>query len=189
MELKEIGAKIRDRRKELGMSQQELADAVGYADRGLISRVEAGTVNLTMDKMIKIAEKLRVPIYYFFDTYDNKPVGTSYDKSYGRNVRTIKFEHDIIYEAFRGLDEDEIKRVLEYARMIKESKLWQQQSGTERDGGSGSQRTDIPVPSLWVLPDEKDDSKSKNEPDVTADSPASQRLRTRGSGTSKNSNT
>ena len=156
MELKEIGAKIRDRRKELGMSQQELADAVGYADRGLISRVEAGTVNLTMDKMIKIAEKLRVPIYYFFDTYDNKPVGTSYDKSYGRNVRTIKFEHDIVYEAFRGLDADEIKRVLEYARMIKESKLWQQQRGTEKDGVSELQKMGIPDPSLLVLPAEKD---------------------------------
>ena len=156
MELKEIGAKIRDRRKELGMSQQELADAVGYADRGLISRVEAGTVNLTMDKMIKIAEKLRVPIYYFFDTYDNKPVGTSYDKSYGRNIRTIKFERDLLYEVFEGLDADEIKRVLEYARMIKESKLWQAQRGTEKDGVSGLQKMGIPDPSLLVRPAEKD---------------------------------
>ena len=154
MDLKEVGNLIKKRRKELGMTQQELADAVGYKGRDMISRIESGQVNLPWDVLVKISDKLRVPVETFFDTY--KPVGASYDKSYGRNVRTIKFEHDIVYEAFRGLDEDEIKRVLEYARMIKESKLWQQQRGTEKDGVSELQRMGIPDPSLLVLPAEKD---------------------------------
>ena len=154
MDLKEVGNLVKNRRKELGLTQQELADALGYKGRDMVSRIESGQVNLPWDVLCKLSDKLRVPVETFFDTY--KPVGTSYDKSYGRNVRTIKFEHDIVYEAFSGLNEDEIKRVLEYARMIKESKLWQQQRGTEKDGVSELQRMGIPDPSLLVLPAEKD---------------------------------
>ena len=152
MDNKDIGERIRNQRKKSGMSQQELAEAVGYTSKVAISRIEAGQINVPMDKMVKIANALQVPVSELMRLSDPAP----YDKSYGRNVRTIRFEHDIVYEAFRGLDEDEIKRVLEYARMIKESKLWQQQRGTEKDGVSELQKMGIPDPSLLVRPAEKD---------------------------------
>ena len=41
-----IGEKIRNRRKELKMSQTELAERTGYADKSGISKVENGLVEL-----------------------------------------------------------------------------------------------------------------------------------------------
>lgn len=48
MDLKEIGAKIRAKRKSLGLSQGELAEDVGYSGKDMISKIEAGKVNMAM---------------------------------------------------------------------------------------------------------------------------------------------
>ena len=152
MDNKEIGQRIRDQRNRRGMSQQELADAVGYTSKVAISRIEAGQINVPMDKIVKIANALNVPVSDLMRLSDE----WTPDTAYGRRLKVIKFERDLLYEAFSGLNEDEIKRVLEYARMIKESKLWQRQNGTDKDGVSGSQKTGIPDHSLLVRPAEKD---------------------------------
>lgn len=68
---------IRTRRKELGMSQQELANRVGYTDRASIAKIEAGKVDLSQSKIVAIAEALRVdPIKLFGwdDESDVEPV-------------------------------------------------------------------------------------------------------------------
>jgi transcriptional regulator with XRE-family HTH domain len=58
MDLKEIGAKIRAKRKSLGLSQGELAEDVGYSGKDMISKIEAGKVNMAMDKVVAIADRL-----------------------------------------------------------------------------------------------------------------------------------
>lgn len=50
---------IRERRKRLGMSQSELASKVNYSDKGMISRVESGKVDLPLSKVEELAEALR----------------------------------------------------------------------------------------------------------------------------------
>lgn len=107
-----VGEKIKARRKELGMSQQELADAVGYTSKVAICRIEAGQINIPMDKFTQIANVLRVPVSIFFDTFEAH------------------------VDPLDGLSEDNKKRVLEYIRFLKESEKWQKQSGMEEDGGS-----------------------------------------------------
>lgn len=54
---KEIGANIRTKRKELGISQDGLALECGL-DRSYMGRIERGEVNITVEKLYKIAEKL-----------------------------------------------------------------------------------------------------------------------------------
>ena len=49
---------IRERRKRLGMSQSELASKVNYSDKGMISRVESGKVDLPLSKVEELAEAL-----------------------------------------------------------------------------------------------------------------------------------
>lgn len=41
-----LGNRIRERRTALGISQAELAEAAGYSQKGMISRVEQGKVSL-----------------------------------------------------------------------------------------------------------------------------------------------
>lgn len=49
---------IKNRRIELNMTQTELAKKVGYADKGMISRVENGKVDLSQSQIMKFAEAL-----------------------------------------------------------------------------------------------------------------------------------
>ena len=57
---KKLSEKIRSRRKELKMSQEELASLVGYTDRSIISRIEKGLIDLTESKIMAIVKALNV---------------------------------------------------------------------------------------------------------------------------------
>lgn len=53
-----IGDRIKQRRMELGMSQEELAHKLGYKSRSSINKIELGGQNLTQKKIKKIADAL-----------------------------------------------------------------------------------------------------------------------------------
>jgi len=53
-----IGTNIRKRRFELRMSQQDLADALGYKTRSTIAKIETGENDVTQKKLQRIAEVL-----------------------------------------------------------------------------------------------------------------------------------
>lgn len=97
MELDEIGLKIRNGRRALGMTQQELAEKVGYTSKVAISRIEKGDINISMDKMVEIANAIRVPISDFFDTYEKKETP----------------------DIFIGLSDQSKKRALEYIETLR----------------------------------------------------------------------
>ena len=50
---------IKERRIQLSMSQQELAEQAGYTDRSSIAKIEAGKVDLTQSKIKAIADALK----------------------------------------------------------------------------------------------------------------------------------
>lgn len=54
---KALGANIRTRRKENGISQDALALECGL-DRSYMGRIERGEVNITVEKLYKIAARL-----------------------------------------------------------------------------------------------------------------------------------
>lgn len=54
-----LGQNIRIYREQLGMSQSELASALGYKDRSTIAKIENGTNDLTQSKIAAIAEVLK----------------------------------------------------------------------------------------------------------------------------------
>ena len=49
---------IKFRRVELGLTQSELAAKVGYSDKGMISKVENGKVDLSQTQVVKFAQAL-----------------------------------------------------------------------------------------------------------------------------------
>lgn len=53
-----IGANIKKRRFELGMSQQDLADALGYKARSTIAKIESGENDVSHKKLQKFADVL-----------------------------------------------------------------------------------------------------------------------------------
>ena len=56
----ELYENIRKYRKELGMSQAELAKKTGYNDRSSIAKIERGDVDLPQSKIILFANALNV---------------------------------------------------------------------------------------------------------------------------------
>ena len=61
-----IGIKIKDRRKELGLTQEELAEAIGVTYQQL-QRYENGKSHLNTGRLQAISNALDVPITYFFE--------------------------------------------------------------------------------------------------------------------------
>jgi transcriptional regulator with XRE-family HTH domain len=62
-----LGRNMRRRRKELGMSQEELGDRADL-EQSYISNVEAGTRNVSIDNIARIARALRLDIEILFNT-------------------------------------------------------------------------------------------------------------------------
>lgn len=59
-----MGEKIKARRLELGMSQEELAHKIGYASKSSINKIEVGERELRQTKIKQVAEVLDVsPLY------------------------------------------------------------------------------------------------------------------------------
>lgn len=62
-----FGSMVRARRRQLGISQEELALRIG-ADQAYVSRVEAGAMNLTLDTVEQIAAALDTDVAALFAT-------------------------------------------------------------------------------------------------------------------------
>lgn len=50
---------IKEKRKKLGMSQEQLAKLVGYTDRSSIAKIEKGNVDLSQSKIVEFAKALK----------------------------------------------------------------------------------------------------------------------------------
>ena len=92
---KEIGNRIKKRRMELKMSQEELAEVLNITYQQ-VQRYENGTSKLNVEKIQIISEALSVPLSYFFESYKTKiaedqgPYLTSDENRLLRYFRKIK---------------------------------------------------------------------------------------------------
>jgi transcriptional regulator with XRE-family HTH domain len=59
-----IGMHIKTRRIELGMSQDELAERMGYKNRSTIAKIEKGVNDVTQTNIVKFANVLNTSIAY-----------------------------------------------------------------------------------------------------------------------------
>lgn len=67
----EMGQRIKNRREALGMSQQELADLVGYKSRSSINKIELGKNDILQSTIKKIASVLNCTPSYLMGGADN----------------------------------------------------------------------------------------------------------------------
>lgn len=114
-----IGKKIKAARKNLGMTQKELAIRTGYTESG-ISRIEKGEIDLPVSKIKTLSQTLRVPVDYLIGDY------------------LVEVEADPA-ELLRSLPKEqqqEILKMIEQQINAQEAEKWQKQNGTEKDGGS-----------------------------------------------------
>ena len=78
-----IGSRIRTRREELGLSQDELAKRLGYKSRSSLNKIEHDQRNLTQSKIKAIADALETTPSYIMgwnETTDNLLLKTAREK-------------------------------------------------------------------------------------------------------------
>lgn len=124
-----IGIKVKALRQRKRMSQQELAELVGYGSgKSMISLIESGKVNFGMDKLVSLSNVLGIRMSDLL----SDDLDCLYEKS--PENKTVN--------PLDGLDPDDMKRVAEYIKILKGARAWQNQNGTEKDGDTASRSTD-----------------------------------------------
>lgn len=71
-----VGARVKERRKSLKLTQQDLAKALGLTFQQ-VQKYERGANRVSASKLHKISETLGVPISYFFEGLDDETSGFS----------------------------------------------------------------------------------------------------------------
>ena len=66
-----VGARIRERRVMLGLSQQQMADLIGVTYQQA-HKYERGINRISAGRLYEIAQVLGVPVSYFFEGLDNQ---------------------------------------------------------------------------------------------------------------------
>lgn len=72
----EIGERIKKKREELGMSQDELAKKVGYTSRSSVAKVETNANGMVQSKLIAFAKALETTPAYLMGWEDELPSDT-----------------------------------------------------------------------------------------------------------------
>lgn len=110
-----IGERIKRRREELGMTQQELADRLGYKSRSSINKIELSGRNLTQSKIKDFADVLlttpeyimgwEVPDDYYIDPqtaelaqeiFDNKQLKLLINDARDAAPEDIRMAHEML---------------------------------------------------------------------------------------------
>lgn len=105
---KAMGIFIRNRRKELKITQDELAKLTGYSDRSSIAKIEKGVVDLSQSKIIDFSKALNVTPTQIINAenswgLDNKNFISEQNVNNNNNPDILTF-----YRAdVKGLTEDE----------------------------------------------------------------------------------
>lgn len=62
-----VGKKIKARRLELGLTQEELAHKIGYKSKSTVNKIELDIHDVNQTQILKFAKALEVPPSYFVD--------------------------------------------------------------------------------------------------------------------------
>lgn len=79
--MNKVGERIKLRREELGYSQAQLAEQMGYSDRSTIAKIEKGVNDITQSKVVEFAHMLETTPSYLMGwtndpyDYDTDPKG------------------------------------------------------------------------------------------------------------------
>lgn len=110
-----IGERIKQRREQLQMTQDELAKRLGYKSRSSINKIELGQQNLTQSKIYAIAIALETTPSFIMgweEGHDQK------EKPAPNEEDRLNLE---IMDLFLSLPEEKQKEALSYLRYLAES--------------------------------------------------------------------
>jgi transcriptional regulator with XRE-family HTH domain len=85
-----VGARVRMRRKFLGLSQSDLADAIKLTFQQ-VQKYERGSNRISASKLFEISKFLKAPVAYFFEGYAEGETPEGFNES-----DSERFVHDFL---------------------------------------------------------------------------------------------
>lgn len=121
----QIGEKIRRKREELGMTQEELSKKLGYKNKSTIAKIETGINDITQSKVCDFANVLNTTIAYLMGWEDENGFAALSEKEneQTKSSRTtykdlpLTEKEEQLLEYFRLLNNKGKDKVLESAKL------------------------------------------------------------------------
>ncbi len=112
--MRTVGDRVRDRREELNMSQEELALKLGYKSRSSINKIELGINNLTQPKIVAIASALNTTPAYIMGWEEEE----DYEFLEKKTLRGVQIP--VLGRVQAGLPIDAVEEILDYEEITPE---------------------------------------------------------------------
>lgn len=116
-----LGDKIRIRREEAGLSQDDLARKLGYKSRSTIAKLESGVNDLTQSKLKAFADALNTTVADLLDWDEPQEKPYCFDSETARLAQELKDNpgQRILFDASRNLTPEDIKVVMTVIKGLK----------------------------------------------------------------------
>jgi transcriptional regulator with XRE-family HTH domain len=111
-----LGKRLRRRRRLLGLTQQQLALAVGIRFQQ-IQKYECGANRISAARLFQLAKALETPINYFYDGLTDESTDVAAVNNEGIEVFSRKETLDLI-QAYYRLSERPRRRLLDLAKSL-----------------------------------------------------------------------
>ncbi len=113
-----VGKRVRQRRWMVGLSQQQLGEAVGIKFQQ-IQKYETGMNRVSASRLWDIAETLGVPVTFFFEGYD----GATFDetKASGKGDLLADKEALELVRSYYAIPENQRRKLFDLARVLSDA--------------------------------------------------------------------
>lgn len=106
-----IGDNILNRRKALGMTQEELAKRMGYKSKSTINKIELGINDIPQGKISKFAEVLLTTPTHLMGWEEEEEVNNTHDK------RTLTEGEELLLDLFNQLTVENQEVILNWMKI------------------------------------------------------------------------
>lgn len=119
----EVGKKIKQRREELGLTQDELAAKTGYKSRSSINKIERGGNDLPQTKVVAFARALDTTPSYLLGWEDDNDLITNIPQVIYNDAGEMQAEEQdenlvILNRNAKKLSPEKRKQLLDMARLM-----------------------------------------------------------------------
>jgi transcriptional regulator with XRE-family HTH domain len=113
-----LGKRLRRRRRLLGLTQQQLASAVGVRFQQ-IQKYECGANRISAARLWELSEALEVPISYFYEGLEDQTAATVANDAVRRSEQVLARKETLdLVRAYYRLGERPRRRLLDLAKSL-----------------------------------------------------------------------
>ena len=113
-----LGKRLRRRRRLLGLTQQQLASAVGVRFQQ-IQKYECGANRISAARLWELAEALEVPINYFYEGLEAEAAADTANDAVKRSEQVLARKETLdLVRAYYRLGERPRRRLLDLAKSL-----------------------------------------------------------------------